>query len=161
MLHVIAFFDHNSSVIYSVFLNAQRISFLQVKTNVVCTNDDVSWGGHKIKSRRYVAFYLWILIGEVIFLYFGQLLLCLKWISKHLIKSMEMFQWFFKTVTFIHWATTFPLGTIGSLRPTFVSVRRVDLAVKLPSTFALEGQCSSGPKKPLHASVTFWETYIP
>nr|GEV17204.1 reverse transcriptase domain-containing protein [Tanacetum cinerariifolium] len=28
--------------------------------------------------------------------------------------------------------------------------------VKLPSAFALEGQSPSGPRKPLHASVTFW-----
>ncbi|KAL2224738.1 UNVERIFIED_CONTAM: putative protein ORF91 [Sesamum indicum] len=33
------------------------------------------------------------------------------------------------------------------------------LAVKLPSAFALEGQSPSGPRKPLHASVTFWEAY--
>ena len=31
----------------------------------------------------------------------------------------------------------FPLTTTGSLRPTFVSVRDVSLAVKLPSAFAL------------------------
>ncbi|KAI5424300.1 hypothetical protein KIW84_030479 [Lathyrus oleraceus] len=30
---------------------------------------------------------------------------------------------------------------------------------KLPSAFALEGQSPSGPRKPLHASVTFWEAY--
>ncbi|KAH7556915.1 hypothetical protein JRO89_XS11G0011100 [Xanthoceras sorbifolium] len=54
-----------------------------------------------------------------------------------------------------------PLGTVGSLRPTFVPARRVDLAVKLPSAFALEGQSPSGPRKPLHASVTFWEAYAP
>ncbi|MQL68171.1 hypothetical protein Taro_000496 [Colocasia esculenta] len=33
--------------------------------------------------------------------------------------------------------------------------------VKLPSAFALEGQSSSRPRKPLHASVTFWEAYAP
>ena len=64
-------------------------------------------------------------------------------------------------VTFIRWATALPLGTVGSLRPTFVSARRVSLAVKLPSAFALEDQCPSGPRKPLHASVTFWEAYAP
>ncbi|GMI77325.1 hypothetical protein HRI_001401800 [Hibiscus trionum] len=32
---------------------------------------------------------------------------------------------------------------------------------KLPSAFALEGQSPSGPRKPLHASVTFWEAYAP
>ncbi|KAG9455508.1 hypothetical protein H6P81_000016 [Aristolochia fimbriata] len=51
-------------------------------------------------------------------------------------------------------ATALPLGTVGSLRPTFVPARRVGLAVKLPSAFALEGQSPSGPRKPLHASVT-------
>ncbi|KAK7295987.1 hypothetical protein VNO77_51019 [Canavalia gladiata] len=48
-----------------------------------------------------------------------------------------------------------------SLRPTFVPARRVGLAVKLPSAFALESQSPSGPRKPLHASVTFWEAYAP
>ncbi|XLS74689.1 hypothetical protein HN51_031554 [Arachis hypogaea] len=57
--------------------------------------------------------------------------------------------------------TALPLGTIGSLRPTFVPARRVGLAVKLPSAFALEGQSPSVPRKPLHASVTFWEAYAP
>ncbi|KAK8984985.1 hypothetical protein V6N11_073135 [Hibiscus sabdariffa] len=33
--------------------------------------------------------------------------------------------------------------------------------VKLPYAFALEGQSPSGPRKPLHASVTFWEAYAP
>ncbi|KAG8373442.1 hypothetical protein BUALT_Bualt11G0024700 [Buddleja alternifolia] len=42
-----------------------------------------------------------------------------------------------------------------------VPARRVGLAVKLPSAFALEGQSPSGPRKPLHASVTFWEAYAP
>ncbi|KAK7322276.1 cell wall-associated hydrolase [Spatholobus suberectus] len=32
---------------------------------------------------------------------------------------------------------------------------------KLPSAFALEGQSPSGPRKPLHASVTFGEAYAP
>jgi len=57
-------------------------------------------------------------------------------------------------VTFIRWATALPLGTVGSLRPTFVSARRVSLAVKLPSAFALEDQCPSGPRKPLHVYST-------
>ncbi|KAK8984987.1 hypothetical protein V6N11_073137 [Hibiscus sabdariffa] len=57
--------------------------------------------------------------------------------------------------------TTLPLGTVRSLRPTFVPARRVGLAVKLPYAFALEGQSPSGPRKPLHASVTFWEAYAP
>ncbi|KAK7296090.1 hypothetical protein VNO77_49588 [Canavalia gladiata] len=60
-----------------------------------------------------------------------------------------------------HRATALPLGTVGSLRPTFVPARRVGLAVKLPSAFALESQSPSGPRKPLHASVTFWEAYAP
>ncbi|KAI5342593.1 hypothetical protein L3X38_010468 [Prunus dulcis] len=33
--------------------------------------------------------------------------------------------------------------------------------VNLPSAFALEGQSPSSPRKPLHASVTFWEAYAP
>nr|GEZ59984.1 hypothetical protein [Tanacetum cinerariifolium] len=49
-------------------------------------------------------------------------------------------------------ATALPLGTVRSLRPTFVPARRVGLAVKLPSAFALEGQSPSGPRKPLHTS---------
>ena len=64
-------------------------------------------------------------------------------------------------VTFIHWATTLPLGTIGSLRPTFFPTRRVGLVVKLPSAFALEDQSLSGSRKPLHTSITFWEAYAP
>nr|GMD12341.1 Metallocarboxypeptidase inhibitor [Ipomoea batatas] len=35
------------------------------------------------------------------------------------------------------------------------------LEIKLPSAFALESQSPSGPRKPLHASVTFWEAYAP
>ncbi|CAN6465162.1 unnamed protein product [Victoria cruziana] len=58
-------------------------------------------------------------------------------------------------------STTLPLGTIGSLRPTFILAQRVGLAVKLSSAFALEGQSPSGPRKPLHVSVTFWEAYAP
>nr|GEW48526.1 uncharacterized mitochondrial protein AtMg00810-like [Tanacetum cinerariifolium] len=42
--------------------------------------------------------------------------------------------------------------TVRSLRPTSVPARRVGLAVKLPSAFALEGQSSPGLRKPLHAS---------
>ena len=57
-------------------------------------------------------------------------------------------------VTFIRWATALPLGTVGSLRPTFVPARLVGLAVKLPSAFALEGWFPSSLRKPLHASVT-------
>ena len=64
-------------------------------------------------------------------------------------------------VTFIRWATALPLGTVGSLRPTFVPARRVGLAVKLPFAFTLEGWFPSSLRKPLHASVTFWEAYAP
>ncbi|GMN48419.1 hypothetical protein TIFTF001_017589 [Ficus carica] len=39
-----------------------------------------------------------------------------------------------------HRVTALPLGTVGSLRPTFVPARRVGLAVKLSSAFELEGQ---------------------
>ncbi len=64
-------------------------------------------------------------------------------------------------VTFIRWATALPLGTVGSLRPTFVPARQVGLAVKLPFAFTLEGWFPSSLRKPLHASVTFWEAYAP
>jgi len=50
-------------------------------------------------------------------------------------------------VTFISWTTTLPLGTVRSLRSTFVPAWRVGLVVKLPSAFALEGQSSSSPRK--------------
>ena len=40
-------------------------------------------------------------------------------------------------VTFIRWATAFPLSTVGSLRPTLVSARLVSLAVKLSYVFTL------------------------
>ncbi|KAK7255130.1 hypothetical protein RIF29_28533 [Crotalaria pallida] len=59
-----------------------------------------------------------------------------------------------------HRETALPLGTVGSLRPTFVPARQVGLAVKLPSALALEGQSPSGLRKPLHTSVTFWEAYV-
>ncbi|KAK9080989.1 hypothetical protein Scep_031022 [Stephania cephalantha] len=52
-------------------------------------------------------------------------------------------------------ATALPLGTVGSLRPTFVPARRVGLAVKLPSAFALEGQSPSGPRKPCTPPLPF------
>ena len=64
-------------------------------------------------------------------------------------------------VTFIRWATALPLGTVGSLRPTFVPAWVVTLAVKLPFAFTLEGWFPSSLRKPLHASVTFWEAYAP
>ena len=40
-------------------------------------------------------------------------------------------------VTFIRWATAFPLSTVGSLRPTLVSARLVSLTVKLSYVFTL------------------------
>ena len=58
-------------------------------------------------------------------------------------------------VTFIRWATALPLGTVGSLRPTFVPVRLVGLTVKLPSAFTLFGWFLSSLREPLRASVTF------
>ncbi|KAK4341217.1 hypothetical protein RND71_039718 [Anisodus tanguticus] len=63
-----------------------------------------------------------------------------------------------------HVSNNFPsdhICTVGSLKPTFVPARWVGLAVKLPSASALEGQSPPGPRKPLHASVTFWEAYAP
>ena len=58
-------------------------------------------------------------------------------------------------VTFIRWATTFPLRIVGSLRPTFVSARLVSLTVKLPFAFTLFDRFLSDLRKPLCASVTF------
>ena len=43
------------------------------------------------------------------------------------------------SMSFIRWATAFPLGTVGSLRLTFVPAWLVGLAVKLPYAFAHEG----------------------
>ena len=40
-------------------------------------------------------------------------------------------------VTFICWTTAFPLSTVGSLRPTFVSVRLIGLTVRLSYIFTL------------------------
>ena len=64
-------------------------------------------------------------------------------------------------VTFIRWVTTFPLNIARSLRPTFVSVRLVGLTVKLPFAFTLFDRFLSDLRKPLHASVTFWEATAP
>ena len=58
-------------------------------------------------------------------------------------------------VTFIRWATALPLGTAGSLRPTFVFVRLVGLTIKLPYAFTLYDWFPTSLRKPLHASVTF------
>ena len=54
-----------------------------------------------------------------------------------------------------------PLGTTGSLSPTFVPARLVGLAVKLPFAFALDGWFPISLREPLHASVTFWEATAP
>ena len=58
-------------------------------------------------------------------------------------------------VTFIRWATVLPLGTAGSLRPTFVPARLVSLTVKLSYTFMLYNRFLTDLRKPLYASVTF------
>ena len=50
-----------------------------------------------------------------------------------------------------------PLGTTGSLSPTFVPARPVRLAVKLPSAFTLFERFPSALREPLGASVTFSE----
>src|SRR5437763_8958533 len=47
-----------------------------------------------------------------------------------------------------------PCRTTGSLSPTFVSARFVDLAVKLPYAFALCGWFPISLREPLGASVT-------
>ena len=57
-------------------------------------------------------------------------------------------------VTFIRWVTALPLGTVRSLRPTFVPARLVGLAVKLPSAFILYDWFPSSLREPLYASVT-------
>jgi hypothetical protein len=64
-------------------------------------------------------------------------------------------------------ALRYPASTMGTItgtlevHPSRSSHTRVGLAVKLPSAFALEGRFPSGPRKHLHASVTFWEAYTP
>jgi hypothetical protein len=47
-----------------------------------------------------------------------------------------------------------PLGTTGSLSPTFVPARLVGLAVKLPYAFALTARFPTARREPLGASVT-------
>ena len=54
-----------------------------------------------------------------------------------------------------------PLGTTGSLSPTFVPARLVGLAVKLPYAFALNARFPTALREPLGASVTFWEATAP
>ena len=51
--------------------------------------------------------------------------------------------------------------TAGSLTPTFVTARRVCLAVRLPYAFALFARFPSVLKQPLNASVTFLEATAP
>ena len=54
-----------------------------------------------------------------------------------------------------------PLGTTGSLTPTFVPARLVGLAVKLPYAFTLYARFPSVLREPLGASVTLWEATAP
>ena len=63
--------------------------------------------------------------------------------------------------SFYPFATALPLGTVGSLSPTFVSARLVGLAVKLPYAFTLSGWFPFSLREPLRASVTFWEATAP
>ncbi|KAK4343748.1 hypothetical protein RND71_036842 [Anisodus tanguticus] len=58
-------------------------------------------------------------------------------------------------------AMALPLDTVGSLRPTFIPRSTDGSCGQAPFAFALRGQSPSGPRKPLHASVTFWEAYAP
>ena len=54
-----------------------------------------------------------------------------------------------------------PRGTTGSLSPAFASAPLVGVAVKLPFAFALFARFPSVLRKPLNASVTFWEATAP
>jgi hypothetical protein len=54
-----------------------------------------------------------------------------------------------------------PLGTTGSLSPTFVPARLVGLAVKLPYAFALKARFPAARREPLGASVTLLEATAP
>ena len=54
-----------------------------------------------------------------------------------------------------------PLGTTGSLSPTFVPARLVGLAVKLPYAFTLYGWFPISLREPSRASVTLWEATAP
>ena len=54
-----------------------------------------------------------------------------------------------------------PLGTTGSLSPTFVPARPVRLAVKLPSAFMLCARFLSALREPLDASVALSEATAP
>ena len=54
-----------------------------------------------------------------------------------------------------------PLGTTGSLWPTFVSARLVSLAVRRASAIALDDRFPTGLSPPSRASVTVWEATAP
>jgi len=62
---------------------------------------------------------------------------------------------------FIRWAMALPLGTTGSLWPTFVSARLVRLAVRQASAIALNDRFPTGLSLPSRASVTVWEATAP
>jgi hypothetical protein len=54
-----------------------------------------------------------------------------------------------------------PLGTTGSLDPTFVPVRLVGLTVKRASALTLVARFPTVLSPPSSASVTFWEATAP
>ncbi len=54
-----------------------------------------------------------------------------------------------------------PLGTTGSLWPTFVSARLVSLAVRQAYAIALSGRFPTVLSLPSRASVTLWEATAP
>ncbi len=58
-------------------------------------------------------------------------------------------------------ATALPLGTVGSLSPTFVPARLVGLTVKLPCAFTLCGGFPFRLREPLGASVTLSQATAP
>ena len=54
-----------------------------------------------------------------------------------------------------------PLGTTGSLWPTFVSARLVSLAVRRAYAIALDERFPTALSPPSRASVTLWEATAP
>src|SRR5437667_12797088 len=54
-----------------------------------------------------------------------------------------------------------PLGTTGSLCPTFVSARLVGLAVRQVYAIALNERFTTAMNLPSNASVTLWEATAP
>ncbi len=54
-----------------------------------------------------------------------------------------------------------PYAGTGSLSPTFVPARSVDLAVKPACAITLDTRLPTGPSGPLSASVTLWEATAP